>query len=122
MNNQHKALWFLAVMVMTCISGVALSSSASASMNLNSDQGLVDYLVGHDVVLSRVVNTCSDAKVVRTSDHGQAMFSMSALCAIRNNAEEDLDCSSYKVESTGTIDTATHATARKTTLSLQCSG
>lgn len=123
MKNPSKLCGLVTAMALMSVPGLTLSMDAKSDANLfSSDERLIDYLTHDDVVLSRVVSTCSNAKISRSRKGSPMWFSFTADCDVRTPAEEDLDCPTYRVEARGTVDTPSHATARRTTLQLVCGG
>lgn len=97
-----------------------LSPTAKAG-ELDSDKGLVHFILSNDVVLSRVLGECRNVKVTRAHVSGLATFNVKASCLTKANPEEDLDCPSYEVTASGTVDNSIQATVRHLGLNLHCS-
>lgn len=102
-------------------SAACIASAPPLSVDLQSDIGLLHFVMRNDVILSRVTSHCTDVKVSRFTSNGLRYFDLKGFCWIKNNPQEDLDCGNYKVDARGTIDDPIQATVRKITLTLSCS-
>ncbi|MGO4703999.1 hypothetical protein [Dyella sp. 2RAB6] len=97
-------------------------SASIAADDLSTDHGLLTFVRSNDTIWTRVLGTCRDATVVRSSRQGRIDFNIKAECAVKDNLEGNMDCPAYKVDASGTVDTPSQATVRKMTLELRCSG
>jgi len=96
-------------------------SASAAGDDLNTDPGLLAFVLRSDLVLLRVAGECRNVSITRSGQPGHVDFGIKAECAIKDNREENADCPAYKVDAFGTLDSPTQATMRKITLSLLCS-
>ena len=112
-------LQMIALFVSICFVS-SISATKAGNGDLGSDAGLLSFLQRSDVVMSRVLETCRDVSISRSSRKGMKMFRLMATCTIKANPEEDLDCPEYRVDALGTIDNAIQATVRSTKMTLVC--
>ncbi|WP_114238791.1 hypothetical protein [Dyella sp. C9] len=112
-------LQLTAILVSFCFMPCTWAAEAGSG-NLASDAGLLVFLQRSDVVMSRVLDTCKDVSVTRSSEKGVKLFRLRATCAIKANPEEDLDCPDYRMDASGTIDNAIQATVRSMKMTLVC--
>ncbi|WP_430391791.1 hypothetical protein [Dyella sp. 20L07] len=99
----------------------AWASTVSSDRDLATDAGLLAFVQQSDTVMSRVLDVCSDVSIARSKEKGLKVFRLKAMCTVKANPEENLDCPAYRVDASGTIDNAIQATVRRLTMSLVCS-
>lgn len=116
-----KRLRAASAVAATLVAALWPYSASIAADDLSAKEGLVAFVLREDPALARVVDTCRNLSVVR-SGHKLAQFEIKAECTIKDNREEDMDCPAYRIDASGTIDTPSHATVRKLTMSLLCTG
>lgn len=97
----------------------AIVTGAAPSLLLD-DAALLAHIKKNDYILTSALGVCSEEKIVRTIAGRERSFDFTALCAAR--AAKESDCAEYRVRAIGTVDSASEATVRSMTLTLQCRG
>ncbi|MCI2243945.1 hypothetical protein L3067_04890 [Xanthomonas sp. PPL568] len=108
---------------MTLAFAIAVPGSLQAKQASSHTDGeqAIAFVLKNDVALSRLFESCPALKFARTGTDGNKTFLIEGNCDIKNNPEEDADCSAYYVHAIGTIDTPSHWTIRRLELTLACS-
>jgi hypothetical protein len=97
---------------------VPVIASGAAPSLLVDDAALLAHIKKTDYIFTTALGNCSEEKIIRTTAERERRFEVTALCAAR--AAQESDCSEYRVRATGTVDSASWATVRSLTLTLQC--
>lgn len=118
MNRKFRAM---AMIPVAALAALGPFSASFASDDVSTDRGLLAFVLRNDTVLARVAENCQDVSVTRAAFNGRMGFTIKAECAIKDGREENADCSAYRIDASGTIDSPAQATVRHLMLDLRCS-
>ena len=101
---------------------VAITFPAFAKGNnlLTDDNALIHFVMPANWSFGRVLEPCQTLKLHRQHYDGYRGFRIQGVCPIKGLADGDSECPSYLIQADGTVETPSHATIRKMTLTLKC--